>query len=354
MMNQPLRRNLGLDLVRVTESTAILAARWMGLGRRIEADQTAAEATFRAINDIDMNGYIVAGKESKSGRHSLLGSGKDIGNGAGPEMDVVLDPIDGANLLVHGRSGAISTVAVAPRGAMWSSYPAAYLEKLVVDREVAHALVKEALDAPAAWTLAMIARIKKKTIRDLVVFVLDRPRHQDLIEEIRMAGARVALRRDGDITGAILAAIPNSGIDVLMGVGGAAEGIMAACAVKALHGAMLTRLAPQSETEHQRVLAAGLDLSRIMNQDEIITSDQVFFAATGVTDGMLLDGVHYAGGFAMTHSIVLRAKTGTRRMIRAERLLEDLFDEEPSYQHPNPDSLSPFEENAFDADNHPG
>ncbi len=328
MKNQALRRNLGLDLVRVTEATAIQAARWMGLGRRQEADSAAIQAMCEGLNSLDMNGHIVIGEESKSGMHSPLDSGKQVGNGKGPEMDVVLDPIDGTNLLVHGRTGAISAVAVAPRGAMWSPFPAAYMEKLVVDREVAHALVKEALDAPAAWTLAMIARIKKKTIRDLVVFVLDRPRHQELIEEIRMAGARVALRRDGDIAGAVLAAIPNSGIDVLMGVGGAAEGVMAACAVKALRGAMLVRLAPQSEEERKHVLVAGLDINRIMNQNELIRSDDVFFAATGVTDGMLLDGVQYAGGLAHTHSLVLRARTGTRRTIRAERLLQDLFIEE--------------------------
>ncbi len=324
-MKEPLRRNLGLDLVRVTEATAIQAGRWMGLGQRLEADKIANATMLRALNDIDMNGRIVIGEEVKNHRHSPLDSGASIGNGSGPEMDVVLDPIDGASLLVHGRSGAISAVAAAPRGAIWSPFPVGYMEKLVVDREVAHALVKEALDAPAAWTLAMIARIKKKTIRDLVVFVLDRPRHQDLIEEIRTAGARVALRREGDIAGAIQAAIPNSGIDVLMGVGGAAEGVIAACAVKALRGAMLVRLAPSSEKVRQQAQEAGLDVNRIMHQDELVTSDQVFFAATGVTDGMLLDGVHYAGGFATTHSIVLRARTGTRRMIRAERLLGDIF-----------------------------
>ncbi len=349
-MEPLLRRNLGLDLVRVTEATAIQAGRWMGLGRRAEADETAIAAMLKGLNELDMNGRIVIGEESKTGRHTQLDSGKLVGNGQGPEMDVVLDPIDGTRLLVHGRSGAISTVAVAPRGAMWSPYPAAYMEKLVVDRDVAHALVKEALDAPAAWTLAMIARIKKKTIRDLVVFVLDRPRHQDLIEEIRMAGARVALRRDGDIAGAILAAIPNSGIDVLMGVGGAAEAIMGACAVKALRGAMLTRLAPQSPDEHKQVIDAGLDLAAIMNQDELVRSEQVFFAATGVTDGMLLDGVHYAGGFAFTHSIVLRASTGTRRMIRAERLLEDMFDHENQYLPSTAVSQSPFSEPPDHAD----
>ena len=326
-MNSHLRRNLGLDLVRVTEATAVQAARWMGLGRRREADETAIRAMAEGLNSLEMNGVIVIGEESKLGLHSPLDSGNRIGNGEGPEMDVVVDPIDGTNLLVHGRTGAISAVGVAPRGTMWSPYPAAYMEKLVVDREVAHALVKEALDAPPAWTLAMIARIKKKTVRDLVVFVLDRPRHQDLIEEIRMAGARVALRREGDIAGAILAAMPNSSIDVLMGIGGAAEGVMAACAVKALRGAMLVRLAPQSEEERAQVLEAGHDLQRIMNQDELIQGDDVFFAATGVTEGMLLDGVQYAGGFARTHSLVLRSLTGARRMIRAERLLETLVNE---------------------------
>ncbi len=323
MSLHPLRRNLGLDLVRVTEATAIRAGRWMGLGKRQEADQAAIQAMVEEINTLEMNGYIVIGEESKSGLHSPLDSGNWVGNRHGPEMDVVLDPIDGTNLLVHGRSGAISAVGVAPRGAMWSPYPAVYMEKLVVDREVAHALVKETLDAPAAWTLAMIARIKKKTIRDLVVFVLDRPRHQDLIEEIRAAGARVALRREGDIAGAILAALPDSGIDVLMGIGGAAEGVMAACAVKALRGAMVARLAPQSAQEQRQIEEAGLSLTQVMNQDELVQGDDIFFAATGVTDGMLLDGVRYAGGMAYTHSLVLRARTGTRRMIRAERFATD-------------------------------
>ncbi|RUA17969.1 MAG: class II fructose-bisphosphatase [Clostridia bacterium] len=327
-MTPLLRRNLGLDLVRVTESTAIHAGRWMGLGKRIEADHTAIETMHHCLSAIEMNGRIVIGEESKSGLHSPLDTGNFVGNGKGPEMDVVLDPIDGTDLLVNGRSGAISVIAAAPRGSMWSPYPAAYLEKLVVDREVAHALVPEALDAPAPWTLAMIARIKKKTVKDLVVFVLDRPRHQDLIEEIRMSGARVALRRDGDVAGAILAAIPGSGIDVMMGVGGAAEGVLAACAVKSLRGAMALRLAPQSEEERQRVQDAGLDISHIMCQEEVVQSEQIFFAATGVTDGMLLDGVQYGGGFAKTHSLVLRAKTGTRRMIRAERLLDELIAEE--------------------------
>jgi len=326
-MTPLLRRNLGLDLARVTESTAIQAGRWMGLGQQNRVKIAATEAMINALQGIDMNGRII----SEVGTQPLP-SGSLVGNGSGPEMDVVLGPIDGASLLVNGRSGAISAIAVAQRGSMGALHPARYMEKLVVDREVAHALVKEAMDAPAAWTLAMIARIKQKRVRDLVVFVLDRPRHQALIEEIRQAGARVALRRAGDIAGAMLAAIPDSGIDVLMGIGGAPEGLMAACAVKALRGAMLTRLAPQSEAERQQVQAAGLDCRRIINQDEMVRSEQVFFAATGITDGMLLDGVHYTGDMATTHSIVLRVQTGVRRMIRAERRLEDLFVGEIAYR----------------------
>jgi len=251
-----------------------------------------------------------------------LDSGQRVGNGNGPAMDVVVDPVDGTNLLVQGRSGAISVVGVAPRGSMWSVAPAAYMEKLVVDREVADALVAECLDAPAAWTLALIARVKRKQIRDLVVFVLDRPRHADLIEEIRSAGARVALRADGDIAGAIQAALPGSNVDVLMGVGGVSEGVTAACAVRALRGAMLVRLAPQSPEERQAVATAGLDTRRILTCRELVQSDEVFFAATGITGGPLLDGVQYHGNLAEAHSLVLRGATGTRRFIRAEYLLD--------------------------------
>lgn len=323
MSTNPLERNLGLDLVRVTEWTALQAGRWMGLGNRIEADRVATEAMLAALNELEMDGYIVIGEESKSGRHSPLDTGNRVGKGDGPAMDVVADPIDGTNLLVQGRAGAISVVAVAPRGAMWVCAPAAYMEKIVVDREVGRALVPECLEAPAAWTLALIARCKGKDVRDLVVFVLDRPRHAELIEEIRRAGARVSLHSDGDIAGAIMAALPGHGVDVLMGVGGVAEGVTAACAVRALRGAMVARLAPQSRREWEAVTQAGLDTRRILTCEELIQSNEVFFAATGVTDGPLLDGVHYHGRYATTHSLVLRGETGTLRRIRAEYTLEE-------------------------------
>ena len=317
-MSERAARHWGLDLVRVTEVAARRAGRWMGLGKHDEADLDTIDAMAQAFNAIDMAGYIVIGEEGKLGVHSPLESGRTIGSGDGPELDVVVDPIDGRNLLAQGHPGAIAVAAVAPRGAMWSPTPAVYMEKIVVDREVAGALVAECMDAPAAWTLALIARQKRKDIRDLVVFVLDRPRHAALIEEVRQAGARVMLRSDGDIAGALMAASPGRGVDVLLGIGGVPEGVIAACAVKALGGAMLGRLAPQSEAERAAIAAAGLNPRRVLSSHELITGEQVFFAATGITDGPLLNGVHYQGDRAETHSLVLRADTGSRRVMYAE------------------------------------
>lgn len=322
-MTKLLQRNLGLDLVRVTEAAAIQAGRWMGLGNRGEADKSATNAMAEAMTGIEMDGYVVIGEAGKSGISSPLDSGNRVGTGGGPEMDVAIDPVDGTNLLMEGRPDAISVVGVAPRGSMWAPTSGAYMHKIVVDREVAAALVPECMDAPAAWTLALIARVKQKELRDLVVFVLDRPRHADLIEEIRMAGARVSLHNEGDIGGAILAAMPGSRIDVLMGIGGLAEGVTAACAVKGLRGAMLGRIAPQSNAERDEIVASGLDPDAVLTCDQLVRSDEIFFAATGVTDGLLLDGVRYRRGWAQTHSLVIRGETGTRRLIRTEHFLGD-------------------------------
>jgi fructose-1,6-bisphosphatase II len=315
-------RNWGLDLVRATEAAARAAGRWMGLGGRDEADQAAIEAMYHELQAVDMDGHIVIGEESKFGTHSPLEGGRQIGTGASPSLDIVLDPIDGRNLLAQGRSGAISVIAAAPRGSMWSPTPARYMEKIVVNSEAARSLVEECMDAPAAWTLASVARAKKKQVRDLVVFVLERQRHLELIEEIRTAGARVMLRGDGDVAGALMAASPEGRVDVLMGVGGVPEGVIAACAVKALGGAMLGRLAPQSQAERDTVAAAGLDTRRILTCDELIAGDQLFFAATGITDGPLLGGVRYHGDRAETQSLVLRCDTRTRRLIKTEHIGE--------------------------------
>lgn len=315
-------RNLGLDLVRATEAAALAATRWMGLGKADEADCDAAEAMVRALNTLDMQGRVVIGEEGKLGRHSALDSGASVGTGRGPEVDVVVDPIDGRRRLALGYSDAISVVGLAPRDSMWAPAPAVYMEKIVVDREAAEALVPECLDAPAAWTLALVARVKHKPVRDLVVFVLDRPRHHHLVEEIRAAGARVLLRSDGDIAGGMMAAYPDSGVDLLLGIGGIAEGVIAACAVKALGGRMLGRLAPQSEQERGEVRAAGLDTQRVLLSDEMVQGREIFFATTGITDGLLLSGVRLRGHEAETNSLVLRAETGTRRVIHTTHRLE--------------------------------
>jgi fructose-1,6-bisphosphatase II len=308
-------RNLSLDMVRATEAAALAASRWMGLGKADEGDDAAAEALVAGLNSLDMQGRIAIGEEGKLGRHSPLDSGALVGTGAGPLVDVVVDPIDGRRRLALGYSDAISVVGMAPRDSMWAPAPAVYMEKIVVDREAAEALVPECLDAPAAWTLALVARVKHRPVRDLVVFMLDRPRHHHLVEEIRAAGARILLRSDGDIAGGLMAAYPDSGVDLLMGVGGVAEGVIAACAIKALGGKMLGRLAPQSEPERGEVQAAGLDMQRILSSDEMVRGNQIFFAATGITDGLLLRGVRRHGYEADTNSLVLRAETGTRRIL---------------------------------------
>jgi fructose-1,6-bisphosphatase II len=294
----------------------------MGLGRRQEADEAAIEAMVDALNTLDMDGRIVVGEEGKLGTHSALDSGQRVGTGRGPATDVVVDPIDGRNLLAQGHPDAISVVAVAPRGSMWSPSAGVYMDKIVVDREAVDALVPECMDAPAAWTLALVARVKDKPVRDLVVYVLNRPRHEHLIEEIRAAGARAVLRTDGDISGALLAAAPDIGVDLLMGIGGLAEGVISACAVKAMGGGMLGRLAPQSEEEQVAVEAEGLDTGRILDCHGLVASQEIFFAATGITDGRLLAGVRYRRGCADTESLVLRCETGTRRLIRAEHALQ--------------------------------
>ena len=324
MMSKHPAPSLGLDLVRATEAAALTAGRWMGLGQREEADHIAAVAMYEALNTLDINGHIVIGEEGKLDTHSPLDSGQQVGTGNGPEMDIVVDPIEGSSLLARGHPDAIAVAGAAPRGSMWAPGPAIYMEKVVVGREAAHALVPECIDAPVAWTLALIARVERKEVQDLVVFVLDRPRHQDLIEEIRIAGARAMLRSDGDVAGALSAATPNTGVDVLMGVGGVPEGVIAACAVKAMGGGMLGRLAPQDDQEQAALKSAELDMKRILTCNELVASDQVFFAATGITNGSLLSGVRYQGNRAQTESLMLRCETGSRRRISADHLINGI------------------------------
>jgi fructose-1,6-bisphosphatase II len=264
-----------------------------------------------------VEGYIVIGEEKKHVDDSSLDSGRQVGSGEGPAMDVIVDPIEGAKLLATGQPDVISVAAAAPRGAMWSPRNAVYMDKIVVDNEAASALVPECMEAPAAWTLALVARVKGKDVRDLVVFVLDRPRHHDLVREIQDTGARVLMRSEGDVSGALMAVSPDVNVDVLMGIGGVSEGIIAACAVKALGGAMLGRLAPQSDQERAEIEDADLDPQVALNCEDLVAGEGIFFAATGITDGVLLHGVRYHGTEARTESLVLRHETGTLRFVKA-------------------------------------
>lgn len=317
-------RNIGLELLRVTESAAIAAGRFIGLGDRESAHLAATQAMYEQLMTINFAGRIVIGEESRLGEHTSLDSGRAVGTGSGPQTDVVVDPIDGTKLVVEGLPGAISLVGVAPEGSMWSPpSDAIYMDKIVVEREAAEALVKECLDAPVAWTLALVARVMDKSVRDLTVIVLDRPRHRDLIREIRAAGARISLRTEGDAEGAIEAALHDSGADILMGSGGVAEGIIAACAVKALGGGMLGRLAPQSSEEKRIIHEAGFDPSEILTCKQLVGSSDIYFAATGITGGSLLQAIQYRGKFARTNSILLRAATGTIRFIETEHAIDD-------------------------------
>ncbi|MCP5100789.1 MAG: fructose-bisphosphatase class II family protein [Chloroflexi bacterium] len=311
-------RNIGLDLVRVTETAALAAGRWVGSGEYSMAHFTTCRAMAEALNTLDMKGNVIFGEEDRLGPNSPLCSHQLVGTGNGPDVDVLVDPIDGTNLVIKGLPGAVSVVCVAPRNTVWSPVPAKYMEKIIVDQQAAHVLAPECLDAPAAWTLALIARAKNKAVRDLSVIVLDRGRHEDLIAEIRATGARVMLRDEGDAEGALLASTPGTGVDVLMGIGGAAQGMLAACAARAQRGGMLARLAPQSEEEQQLIDEAGLDSVKIWTQNELVKSDQLFFAATGITNSILLTGMRYYSTHASTYSLLIRSETGTRRFIQAE------------------------------------
>lgn len=318
MIEEQPSRNIGLDVVRVTETAALAAGRWVGSGNYLAAHRAATRAMRAALDTLDMNGRIVIGEENRLGESSHLSGGEMVGSGDGPEVDIIVDPIDGTKLLVKGQPGAVSVLGVAPRDTLLALGPSEYVNKLVVDKKAAAAIVPECLDAPAAWTLALIARVKQKAVRDLSVIVLDRSRNDDLIEEIRSAGARVLLRQDGDAEGALIAAAGGTGVDLLMGIGGASQGVMAALVVKALGGAMLAKLAPQSDVEREKITTTGLDANKIYSCHDLVKTDQIFFAATGITNTRLLDAMQYHSKFASTHSLLIRSETGTRRYIRAE------------------------------------
>jgi len=317
---QDLDRNLALDLVRVTEAAAMAAGRWVGRGDKEGGDGAAVDAMRRLINSIPMRGVVVIGEGEKDNAPMLF-NGEQVGDGSGPEVDVAVDPIDGTTLMSKGMPNAIAVLAVAERGAMFDPSAVFYMEKLAVGPECAHVID---INAGATENLRRIAKVKNSGISDVTVCILDRPRHADLIAEVRQAGARIRFISDGDIAGAIGAARESGETDVLMGVGGTPEGIVAACALKCMGGAMQAKLWPRDAAEREKALAAGHDLDRVLTTDDLVTGDNMFFVATGITGGDLLRGVRYRSGGAFTQSIVMRSKSGTIRVIDSYHRLEKL------------------------------
>src|SRR5438874_12515286 len=313
-------RNLAMELVRVTEAGAMAAARWVGRGDKNGADGAAVHAMRTLINTVSMNGVVVIG-EGEKGRARMLCNGEEVGDGSGPAVDVAVDPIDGTRLTANGMPNAISVLAVSARGSMYDPSAVFYMSKLVTGAAAADVVD---LEAPVAHNVSAVAKAKSCSPQDVTVVILDRPRHEQLISDVRAAGARIKLITDGDVAGAIMAARDGTGIDLLLGIGGTPEGIIAACAVKCLGGIIQGKLWPKDDAERQRALDAGHDLSRVLSTDELVSSDNVFFVATGVTDGELLDGVRYRAGGASTHSLVMRSKSGTIRTIRSEHRLTKL------------------------------
>jgi fructose-1,6-bisphosphatase II len=326
-------RNLALELARVTEAGAMAAARWVGRGDKNGADAAAVHAMRLLINSVSMNGVVVIGEGEKD-RAPMLYNGEQVGDGTGPLCDVAVDPIDGTRLTANGMPNGISVLAVSARGSMYDPSAVFYMSKLVTGPAAADVVD---IEAPAADNVAAVARAKGCSPNDVTVVILDRPRHAQLIEDVRAAGARIKLITDGDVAGAIMAASDGTGVDLLLGVGGTPEGIITACAIKCLGGVIQGRLAPRDEAERDRALAAGHDLSHVLTTDDLVTSEDAFFAATGITDGELLAGVRYRAGGATTHSLVMRARSGTIRTIQSEHKLWKLR----AYSAVNFDGTSP-------------
>jgi fructose-1,6-bisphosphatase II len=313
-------RNLAMEMVRVTEAAAMAAGRWAGRGEKEGADQAAVDAMRLMLDSVSMDGIVVIGEGEKD-EAPMLFNGEKVGNGDGPAVDVAVDPIDGTRLLSKGMGNALSVVAVAERGTMFDPGPAVYMDKLAVGPEGADAIE---LEAGPEENVRRVAKAKGVDPDDIAVVVLDRPRHEDLVARIRNAGARVRFITDGDVAGAILAATSDAA-DMLMGVGGTPEGVVAACALKCVGGAIQGKLYPRDENERRALVDGAYDLERTLKTDDLVSGEEVFFAATGVTDGALLRGVRYRDERAMTNSMVMRSHSGTVRFIESRHQIEKLM-----------------------------
>ena len=312
-------RNLALELVRVTETAAIAASRWVGRGAKNDADQVAVDGMRKMINTVSMNGVIVIGEGEKD-QAPMLFNGEQVGDGNGPSVDVAVDPIDGTTLTAKGMNNAISVIALAERGTMFDPTTVFYMKKLVVGPEAADVVD---ITAPVKENLRRIAKAKRRDIESLTVVLLDRPRHDQLVKEIRETGARIKFITDGDVAGAVEAARDETGIDALMGIGGTPEGIIAACAMKCLGGVIQAILHPRDEAEREKAIENGMDLEKVLTTNDLVSGENVFFAATGITDGELLKGIRFTDRYIQSNSLVMRSRSKTIRFISSEHPLQD-------------------------------
>lgn len=313
-------RNLGLDLARVTETAAMAAARWQGRGDKEAADKAAVDGMRAHLGTLDMNGFVVIGEGEKD-EAPMLHNGERVGNGEGQEVDIAVDPVEGTTLVAHGMPGALAVLAVAERGSMFSPSSMVYMEKIAVGPECHDAID---LDAPVAHNLAKVAKAKGDDVNDLTVIILDRPRNQPHIDAVRAAGARIRLIRDGDVSAAIATGRPGAGIDMLLGIGGSPEAVLAAAALRCMGGEIQCRLWARDDADRAYAAEHGYDLERVMTTTDLVGGNNVSFAATGITGGEFLDGVEFHGHGAVTHSVMMRSKTGSIRYMDAFHNLEKL------------------------------
>lgn len=313
-------RNLAMELVRVTEAAAAAAAAYVGRGDKNAGDGAAVDAMRRLINTVSMRGTVVIGEGEKD-QAPMLYNGEQVGDGTGPECDVAVDPIDGTTLMATGRPNAVAVIALAERGSMFDPSAVFYMDKIATGAQAADAID---ITAPVAENIRRVAKAKHKPIADVTVCILDRPRHTATIEQVRAAGARVRLIGDGDVAGAVMAASHGTGVDLMLGIGGTPEGIIAAAALTCMGGAIQGKLAPTDDAERQKALDAGLDLDVVLTTRDLVRGEDVFFSVTGVTNGDLIRGVQYHGDSVTTHSIVMRSKSGTIRTIESVHRLDKL------------------------------
>ncbi|MFI5047481.1 MAG: class II fructose-bisphosphatase [Acidimicrobiia bacterium] len=314
-------RNLALELVRVTEAAALAAARLVGAGDKIAADQAAVDAMRNMFDTVAMDGVVVIGEGEKD-EAPMLYNGEHVGDGSGPRVDVAVDPLEGTTLVARGMPNALAVVAIAEQGAMFDPGPCVYMDKIAVGPEAADVID---LDAPIRANLEAVAKALGEDVDDITAVILDRPRHEEIIRQCRDAGARIKLIQDGDVAAAITVATPESGTDILFGIGGTPEGVIAAAALKCMGGEMLGRLYPRNDDERQAAIDAGYDLDRVLTTDDLVAGEDVFFSASGISDGDLLKGVRYWGNGASTQSLVMRSKSGTIRKVDATHKWQKLM-----------------------------